>query len=540
MPHPQKLPRICISATGSTAGELMECARRALKQSRFVELRLDWVANPADAIVLIPKLLADRGRSAARAAILQATCRRKSNGGRFTGSVARQLELLHRAAAAGCRVLDFEIESAESAGAVPVASLREAARLILSFHDFQSTPPLAPVVHRLRRFSCDYYKVVPTATRQSDNCAVLDFLSSVSEHDTEGGKWVAFAMGEHGIPSRVLALSRGSAFIYAAPGPFRSSNEARESTAAPGQLDWDTLHNQYRPERLTNRTAIYGLLGNPVRHSVGAAIHNYAFRSCDLDAVYLPLLASDLSDFRKAASRYPLAGFSVTIPHKQSILRYVDKTDREVQAAGAANTVRLRRGRWEAINTDIDGVRIPLQRIYRLSAGNRLSKGFRAIIVGNGGSARAAFIALRALGCRSIAIAGRHPAHARRLAKEMGGEEVSLPALRRERFDLLIHATPVGMWPHHDECPLTGEQLCADTVFDLVYNPPDTRLLRMARAHGCRTISGIEMFLAQAARQFEFWTGKKTPLGQMRRIAVEALDHLRRTTAETEPRARKK
>ncbi|MBI3934819.1 MAG: shikimate dehydrogenase [Acidobacteria bacterium] len=534
MSRKQALPRICITATGRTPSELMECAHRALRESRFVELRLDWVTNPADAIAAIPKLLKDAARAApARHAILQATCRRKPDGGRFTGSVARQFELLKKAARAGCRLLDLEIESAERAGADAVAALRDDAPLILSFHDFRATPPLAPVARRLRRYPADYYKIVPTATRQSDNCAELEFLSAASKVRNEEGKWVAFAMGEAGVPSRVLALSRGSAFVYAAPTSrplFAKDSETM--LAAPGQLDWKAVHNQYGVERLTGRTALYGLLGNPVRHSVGAAIHNAAFRGCGLDAVYLPLLATDLADFRRAAVRYPLAGFSVTIPHKQAILQFVDKTDGWVKAAGAANTVRIRQGRWEAINTDIEGILTPLRQAYGFSSDDSLPRNFRAVIVGNGGSARAACIALRALGCRSILVAGRNRAHAMRFAMELDGEAMSLRALERERFDLLVHATPVGMWPHSEECLLTAAQLQADTVFDLVYNPPETRLLRMARGHGCRTISGLEMFISQAARQFEFWTGVTAPLNRMRAVAKEALEGLRNSPGE--------
>jgi shikimate dehydrogenase len=242
-----------------------------------------------------------------------------------------------------------------------------------------------------------------------------------------------------------------------------------------------------------------------------------------MDAVYVPLLVGDLRDFRRAAERYPLAGFSVTIPHKREIVRYADRIDSWVEMAGAANTIRIRRGRWEAVNTDIDGIRIPLQRQYRLSRGRRLGRAFRAAIVGNGGSARAAVIALRSLGCRNISVAGRDPARVRQLARQMDAEATTLDALRTEAFDLLIHATPVGMWPNEQQCLLTADHLRAGTVFDLVYNPPETELLKRARAAGCRTISGVEMFLAQAARQFKFWTGAEAPLSQMRRVAVRRL-----------------
>ena len=519
------LPRICIPATGRTAAELLECARRALHYSRFVELRLDWVAHPAEALPAIPPLLAESANKLGTRPLLLATCRRQPNGGRFAGTVSEQFAVLEKASAAGCRLVDLEIESAEAAGQEAVARLRQSAWLVLSFHDFESLPKLAPVVRRLRRFPADVYKLVGTATRISDNCAILDFLNSATA-GTEKGNWIAFCMGEAGVPSRILALSRGSRFVYAAcplePNESSNPNQTNE-LAAPGMLDWATLRDCYRAEKLTRRSALYGLLGCPVRHSISAAIHNAAFRARGLDAVYIPLLANDLKDFRKVAERFPLAGFSVTIPHKQGILRWVDHTDRAARAAGAVNTVRMRRGRWEAINTDIEGIVAPLRQAFRLGEREPLPADFRAVIVGNGGAARAAVIALRELRCRSIAITGRNPAKVSRFARDLGGKPLPLEQLERERFDLLVHATPVGMWPRAGECILRPEQINCGVMFDLVYNPPETRLLELAWARGCRTISGLDMFLAQAARQFEYWTGLEPPHRLLRRVALQEL-----------------
>ena len=543
MAKPLAPPRICISATGTAAGELLDCASQALERSRFVELRLDWPPHPKEVLPLIPKLLErSRTRYQAEPAVIQATCRREQNGGRFRGTVSAQVEVLKKAAEAGCQLLDLEVESAEETGPEAVAALRAHASLILSFHDFQRTARLATAARRLLRFPADFYKLVPTATRQSDNCAILDFLSSVSTEDsertektekTEGtdrGKWIAFCMGEAGTPSRVLALARGSAWVYAAlPSPQdRSSRVASPlaEKAAPGQIDFHTLRHFYRAEKLGPHSALYGLLGYPVRHSVGAAVHNAAFRAQGLDAVYLPLLASDLSDFRKAAQRYPLAGFSITIPHKQKILSLVDQCDRSVELAGAVNTVRVRRGRWEAINTDIEGIMAPLRRALRLRDNEFLPCGFRAVVVGTGGASRASLAALRLLRCRHIALSGRNAAKVAALAKERGAQPLAVEQLRQERFDLMIHATSVGMWPHRQECFLQPEHLNAAVVFDLVYNPIRTRLLQLADARGCRIISGLEMFLAQAACQFEYWTGSEPPVRLMRKTAEEELARL--------------
>ena len=497
------LPRICIVATGDTPAELFECALRALSYSPLVELRLDWLPRPAEAIPLISRLLrARRGRRSE----LQATCRQKENGGRFRGTVGEQTEILLRAAAAGCRLLDLEIESAEEAGGEAVRSLRQRALLILSFHDFRRTPNLDAAADRLRKFSADFYKLVPTATRQSDNCRILDFLTSTTAKNPKSKRkqeqWIAFSMGQSGVPSRVLALSRGSAFIYTFCPPFppppqpgsalvrsrKNKLPVLPAPSAPGQIDAEVLRNSYRAEKLSSRTALYGLLGCPVGHSLGAAIHNAAFRSKRVDAVYLPLLSSDLNDFRKAASGYPLAGFSVTIPHKQKILRWMDRVDQTVQAAGAANTVRLYRARWEAINTDVAGIMVPLRKALRLGSEGFLPRGFRALVVGNGGAARAALVALRELRCRNIFVTGRNPARVRAFASAMGGEPIPAGALRQEQFDLLIHATSVGMWPKTEACVLRPEQVNSGLVYDLVYNLPKRDCLQLpARADAARS-----------------------------------------------------
>ncbi len=523
------LPPICIAVTGDTPQALLDSARRALEYCRFIELRLDWLPHAEKGLAVIPRLLqsGSSGRAANRI-ILQATCRREESGGRFRGSVAEQRRILRQAIAWGCRVVDLEVESAESAGIEAVESLREQAAVILSWHDFQSTPNLEAAARRLLAFPADYYKLIPTATRQSDNCAALDFLRSVTQ-GPNSRRWIVFCMEQAGIPSRVLALSRGSALVYASCPPGKEHSATANANqkiivlpgiAAPGQIDCEALRRVYGAEKLTAKTALYGLLGYPIGHSIGAAIHNAAFRAARLDAVYLPLLAADLKDFRKAAERYPLAGFSVTIPHKQGIFRMLDRVDTVAKSAGAANTVRIRRGRWEGINSDVEGIVGPLRKVYRLSEGERLGTGFRAVVVGSGGAARAALVALRQLRCRKISVTGRSAAKVTRLANELGGTPLAVRKLPREHFDLLIHATPVGMWPHNSESLLRAEQINADTVFDLVYNPSETRLLQLARARGSRTISGLEMFLSQAARQFEYWTGAEAPRRLMR-IAAE-------------------
>lgn len=520
---PGSLPKLCITATGHTLKELISCARMALSQSQFIELRLDWLAQPADAIPHIASLMAS-----SPGAIVQATCRRKPNGGEFTGTAVEQLRILQRAVEAGCRLVDVEIESAEEATdgerKALLDDLRARAGVIVSFHDFQATPALTPVVKRLRKIPADIYKLVPTALEQTDVVRLLDELQALAASGE--ARWVGFCMGQAGVPSRVLALSRGSAFIYAAP-----SSPDGVQLAAPGQLDADLLRRRFRADRVTTKTKLFGVLGNPVKHSIGTAVHNVSISALGLDAVYLPLQSEDIRQFRKAALSYPLAGFSITLPHKQAILRYVDSPDKLVQAVGAANTVRAKNGKWEAINSDVTGIMQPLRTHYKLEDAGRLPAEFSALVLGNGGAARAAIVGLQALGCRRISLSGRNLASVSKLAGEFKCASVAMSTLSEQHFDLLIQATSVGMWPASEASPLTPVQICADTVFDLIYNPQETKLLQMARAKGCAVIQGIEMYLAQAARQFEYWTGQKPPLVRMRRAALDELELMRNAGA---------
>jgi 3-dehydroquinate dehydratase/shikimate dehydrogenase len=520
---PASLPKLCITATGHTLKDLIGCARTALSQSQFIELRLDWLPRPADAIPHIANLFAS-----SPGAVIQATCRRKPNGGEFVGSVPDQLRILLLAVEAGCRLVDVEMESAEESADGEAKALfddlRARAGVIVSFHDFQRTPPLAPVVKRLQKIPADIYKLVPTALEQTD---VVRLLQELRELTTAGvARWVGFAMGQAGVPSRVLALSRGSAFIYAAP----ASPEPLQ-LAAPGQLDADLLRRRFRADRISVKTKLFGVLGNPVKHSIGTAVHNACLSAIGLDAVYLPLQSEDVRQFRKAALDYPLSGFSITLPHKQAILRYVDKPDKLVKAVGAANTVRQRNGKWEAINSDVAGIMQPLRAHYQLGETGKLPAEFSALVLGNGGAARAAIVGLQALGCRRISVSGRNLDSVGVLAKEFKAAVVPLAALNQHQCDLLIQATSVGMWPASEASPITPAQICAATVFDLIYNPQETKLLQMARAKGCAVIQGIEMYLAQAARQFEYWTGKKPPLARMRRAALDELELMRHAGA---------
>ncbi|MDE3165216.1 MAG: shikimate dehydrogenase, partial [Acidobacteriota bacterium] len=359
------------------------------------------------------------------------------------------------------------------------------------------------VLRRMLKIGAAAYKIVTTARKPSDNIRVLSAAKGLPKQ-----RMIVLAMGELGFPTRVLSSVFGGTFTYAAP-------MAADGTAA-GQVCAKFLRHLYRVEKLSRTARIYGVIADPVRHSISPAVHNRAFQARRVDAVYLPFLVSPalLRDFFSLAEKLPLAGFSVTIPHKQKIIRYLDSVDSLARRIGAVNTVWHKAGKWRGTNTDAAGVTGPLSRHVKLNRGNIL-------IAGNGGAARGAAFALTDAGAK-ISIVGRNPDRVRALAKVCGADALTREQLPGMHFDAIVHATPLGMYPHMGESFFPGE-IPADIVFDMVYNPLETQLLKQAREQGKTAIPGIEMFIEQAARQFELWTGDTAPRSVMQKAAMEAL-----------------
>ncbi len=500
MPPRRPLPEICIALGFPTVESLLAHAEKEVEHGeRFLEFRLDYLPKPAEGVEAIRGFL-----DAHPECTILATCRRHQNHGRFNGSIEEEIRVLSAAVEAGARAVDVEVETAENAGQL-LEGLRAKAFLLISYHNFSGTPPIEPVWRRLSRIPADGYKVVTTCKKPSDCGKVLGLARSHPR-----APLVMLAMGEMGFPTRVLCTVFGGLYTYAAP-------SSAEGTAA-GQVCARQLRHLYRIEKLTKAAKIYGVIADPVRHSISPAVHNRAFQARRMDAVYLPFLvhAGQLKDFLSLAGNLPVSGFSVTIPHKQRILRYLDTVDSLARRIGAVNTVWKKAGKWRGTNTDAPGVTGPLSRRMRIANASIL-------IAGNGGAARGAAFALADAGAK-IAIVGRNLDRVRALAKACGGEALAMDQLASRHFDALIHATPLGMFPHTEECFFPGS-IPADVVFDMVYNPIETVLIRRARAENKTVIPGIEMFIEQAVRQFELWTGEPAPRAVMERAGIEALSH---------------
>jgi 3-dehydroquinate dehydratase / shikimate dehydrogenase len=496
---PLRLPRVCVAVTGSDAHEMAEKAEALVRDNSFLEFRLDYLSKPGLALTRTKRFTDSHP-----ATVVIATCRRVASGGKFRGSIAAQLEVLGKAAMAGCQMVDVELQSASKCKARQLEKLRGRAALILSFHDFRGTRKLDETLEKMLAYPADFYKIVSTATTLSDNVTMIKFLAKEGDRHS----LVGMCMGEQGIISRVLGLRGGSVFTFAAA-------SAGEETA-PGQVTAQELRGVYRIEQVDAATRVYGVVGDPIAHSLSPDLMNAAFRRENVNAVYLALHAKTLKDLLTCMCEIPLHGISVTMPYKEVILAYLDNTDAHTAKIGACNTVvRAQDGKLYGFNTDASGIVRPLER--RLNT----LEGARILVMGAGGAARAAVFGLKERGSE-VYILNRSAAPARKLAHQARARLMKRADLKKVAFDVIINATPVGMG-NTRETPLQEKEINARYVFDMVYDPAETRLLKLARERGAQVIPGIEMFVHQAARQFEIWTGKPAPWDEMLRVVLLAL-----------------
>jgi len=476
-------PQLCVTVAAATMAELRQ-QRDAVTDADLVELRLDLVSDPSVAGAL-------EGRR--RPVIL--TCRAAWEGGGFKGSEEERKGILAEALALGAEYVDVEWRAHFD----DLVASTGGRRIVLSSHDFHSVPmDLSARVHAMRSTGAEVVKVAAVATSLSDCIPLLE----LGERSGPDSRLVLIAMGDYGLATRVLAARFGSMWTYAG------------LLSGIGQLGVDALLHDYHFRTLSESTAVYGIAGGSVAHSVSPAMHNAAFRAARLDAVYLPFPAVSADDFHRFARAMRISGASVTIPLKVSLIEYVDEVYSVARRIGAINTVRVDGGRWVGGNTDAIGFLEPLQECVPLD-------GLRVSLLGAGGAARAVAVALSSTGC-SIRLHARNRTQAEEVAVLTPVELGPWPP-EPGSWDLLINCTPIGLYPRVDETPIAQAQLTGRYVYDLIYNPPATRLLREAAAMGCQTIGGLDMLVAQAREQFQWWTGTAPRGGVMREAALRRL-----------------
>lgn len=471
---------------------------RALAErgAELVELRVDYLSKAPVLRILLHE----------RPTPVIITCRRPQDGGMFKGSEQQRIMLLRQAVADEADFVDLE---EDIAAAIPRYGKT---KRIVSYHNFDETPDDLPAIHaRLAGLDADIVKLATMAKSPADNARMLRLVAESKM------PIVGLCMGQMGLPSRVLNRKYGS--------PFTFASTARGSAVAPGQVSFDEMRDIYRYDAINRETEIYGVVGDPVAHSLSPLLHNTVFAELSLNKVYVPwqVPAGTLRETLEELNWLDLKGLSVTIPHKEDAVALADEVERGAKQIGAANTLVREDGRWHAYNTDANAARQSLEAAFGQSGSDASPlAGKCVLILGAGGAARAIAFALVGRGAR-VTISGRTPERAKQLAEAVSGEHVSWDERASIEADCLVNATPIGMHPNVEETPVDGSYLKPGmVVFDTVYRPEVTRLIREARERGATTVVGTEMFVRQAAGQVKLFTGHDAPVDLLRNVFAEA------------------
>ena len=480
----------------TVSGQTMAELRRARDEAAadLVELRLDGVED-----------LDVAGALDGRKTSVIVTCRPAWEGGRFDGSEEERLEILVEAMRLGADYVDLEFRADRRRFASA-----DRGRVVLSYHDFDGMPDdLVARVRAMRAEPAGTVKLAVTPARLTDCLALRDAMRFDESH-------VAIAMGPMGQVTRLCPWLFGSRWTYG-------------GTIAPGQVTARELVESFRVQRASSLTAIYAIGGAPLAHSASPAMHNAAFAALGMDAVYVPLETADGDEFLAVADAIGVAGASITAPLKPAMFERASTLDDLSTRTGAVNTLRRGARGWDGRNFDVAGFLSPFARQARSLRDSR------AVVLGAGGSARMACFALKQEGAR-VSVAARQPARGRALADEIGVDVAPWPP--SSDWDLLVNTTPVGTWPHVDDAPVGRDVVSGGTVYDLIYNPRETTLLKWAREAGAETIDGLEMLVGQACLQFAWWTGREAPRDVMEEAAERFISDRRERAIASEPRER--
>jgi len=499
------------------AGELRGAIARAADVGDMIELRFDCLEDDAQlerATRELPQLFNERTRPH----IL--TFRPAEQGGARASDLARRVRFWSDTFSPGNELADFadlELDLAahfkeEEDGRAQ--KLIDWNKVICSQHDFAGLPAdLEKTFARMLETPARILKLAVQARDITDCLPILKLLETARRR--AGREMIAIAMGDAGLLTRILAPARGAFLTFGAL--------SGEQSTAPGQTPARELRALYRVHAINERTEIMGLVGSPVAHSVSPQMHNAAFAARGLNAVYIPFEVGDVSAFirRMAHPRtreldWNLRGLSITAPHKSAIIRLLDSIEPAAQEIGAVNTVVVEGGALRGYNTDAPAALAPLVKLIELREA-------RVAVLGAGGAARAVLWSLREAGA-STTVFARDVLRARATAEKFAAQCRTLDAGRFGNFDLIINTTPLGTRGTREaETPAVAFQLRgARAVYDLVYNPAETRFMREAGAAGCEVIlGGLPMLVAQAAAQFKLWMGEEAPPDVMHAAAEQ-------------------
>ncbi len=496
---------ICVVIGRGRHRMMMEEHRHVVEHgAQLAELRLDYIRRAVD----IKRLLKDRPGP------VIVTCRRPKDGGRWMKSESDRIMALRTAIADGADYVDLEMDIAAS---IP---RYKSTQRIISYHNLDETPPnLEEIHHDMSKLDPDIIKIVTTANHPVDNAKVLRLVRN-SPIPTVG-----FCMGEMGMPSRILCGKAGSPFTYAA--------FADDSKIAPGMLTLKQLTDDYRYDSISQDTAILGVIADPVAHSFSPRIHNACIREMGLNMLYLPFRvpAESLESFLHTCSELGIKGLSVTIPHKEKVIKHINILDDQVAGIKAANTIVFRDAKLFGYNTDcsaaIESLEHALKDRSAILGEELVLKDRKVLILGAGGVARAIAFGLLRAGC-DVTLTSRDYRRSDALANALKCKSVDWTGRANHPHQILINCTPVGMHPKMDETPYDPEWFNKKAIiFDTIYNPEQTLFIKHAREAGCLTVTGVDMFVRQAARQFKLFTGHDPNVETMRNEVKRAISAAR-------------
>ena len=470
----------------------------------LVELRVDCLRREPD----LKRILASKPTP------FVFTVRRGADGGLWRQDEEKRQRLIREAIVAGVDYVDLEMDIAQK-----IRRFGKAKRIV-SYHNLKQVPgDIKTIAEQCEEMDADIVKIACRANSLGEAVRLLEMLSDM-ETPT-----IAIAIGEISTFSRIVNAKYGAPFTYA---PFNA-----ERNFAPGMLSYDVLKRDYHYDEIDKDTEVYAVVGDPIGHSLSPAIHNAGFRHLGLNKVMVPIQmpAGKLKESIESLNWLGIRGFSVTIPHKEAALKMLEQADGAVERTGACNTILVDpvKGTRTGYNTDYRAALEALESIYESGEDGAPSplEGRQAIILGAGGVARpiAFGLARRNAG---VTIINRDVDRAQKLAEAVGCKEANWSMRASFLADILINCTPVGMHPDVDSTPMPPAGFREGmVVMDTVYRPEQTLFLKLARERGCRTVSGIEMFIRQAAHQFRLYTGQEAPEELMRDVLRRRLGPIR-------------
>ncbi len=497
------MAKICVTIGRGRHSSLAEEWKAAAEAGvELVEIRADCLRRDPD----LKRILAEKPTP------LVFTVRRGADGGLWRGSEEKRQQLIREAIVAGVDYIDLEMDIASK-----IRRFGKTKRIV-SYHNLKNTPEsVQDIAEQCDEMDADIVKVATTALTVGDASRVLN-LGTTAKVPT-----IAIAMGDLGAFTRVLGAKYGAPFTYANFNP--------ERVFAAGMLSFQKLRRDYLYEKIDDRTEVYAVIGDPIHQSLSPAIHNPSFRQLGLNKVLVPILipSAELVSSLKSLEWLGIKGISVTIPHKEQIIALLQQKDGAVEHTGSCNTVVIDQGKWTGYNTDYRAAMEVLENA--LGGGSETASPLfekQVLILGAGGVARSIAFGLQRRGA-ALTITNRHDERATKLAEEVGARTVNWGMRASLMPEIVINCTPVGMHPDVDDTPMppAGFNKPNMLAFDTIYHPENTMFLKLARERGCSGVTGVDMFLRQAAYQFKLYTGQDAPIELMRETLKRKLGALR-------------